>query len=373
MISLSLGPPELNPNRPRYNAAPPDGRSSVAARAQARARGGNAPVSATVASRPAAAPGAKAGSGDYEQNIPNLLQLVGQSPMGVVVAPKIAARAREAARTSATLRSKDAEQSSSSATESHHRPRAPFVLPGTKVPVTMSYQPVWYAGKKAVTTFQTELWMEGEARATSVDRLLATNGDTGAAWKADAILLQKAIADLKACLDQGKKSVVSVPLHYRAIADKRGRSQILSSCMDAPPNIRKLLVFDLLGVDSSDGKTLSENLEPFRKMGRSITVRIGLKQRIDPDLSTLGVHAVGCDLRDETLAEGECLAELEQFAAKAQRAGIGSYAYGLRSRSLVIAAVCAGFDYIGGDAVVANVTSPQGVFSFEPLDLYLGR
>ncbi len=65
--------------------------------------------------------------------------------------------------------------------------------------------------------------------------------------------------------------------------------------------------------------------------------------------------------------------QLSRFQRAAEKAEVVTFLHGARTRSLVAAAVGAGFHYVDGDAVAATLARPERIMPFQLADLYMAR
>lgn len=70
------------------------------------------------------------------------------------------------------------------------------------------------------------------------------------------------------------------------------------------------------------------------------------------------------------IPEARLLADMERFAASAKKAGLSTYAHGLRTISQTIGAIAAGFDFLDGDVVTSVVDMPCGAYVVKMSDLF---
>ena len=87
----------------------------------------------------------------------------------------------------------------------------------------------------------------------------------------------------------------------------------------------------------------------------------------------MGISAVGADITYLTKSEFILMQQLARFQRAAEKAEVVTFLHGAQSRSLVAAAVGAGFHYVDGDAVAATLARPERIVPFQLADLYMPR
>jgi len=70
------------------------------------------------------------------------------------------------------------------------------------------------------------------------------------------------------------------------------------------------------------------------------------------------------------LEEKSLFTLIYNFAAATSATGLDTYAHGIGTLSLTSTAVCSGFDFVNGDAVISIADSPNHIYRFSLADLY---
>ena len=117
---------------------------------------------------------------------------------------------------------------------------------------------------------------------------------------------------------------------------------------------------------------IAELLAYIRPYSRILSVRTHLSQAQFDTFSAAKVVAVGVALGRETLSEAELFPRMNRFTQAANQAGLRTYAFELRTRSMTTAALGAGFDYISGQMIGSVKDAPDAAYKFEFADLYSG-
>lgn len=80
--------------------------------------------------------------------------------------------------------------------------------------------------------------------------------------------------------------------------------------------------------------------------------------------------ALGVDVKGWKGEERELIAKLNGLAATTKRLSLKPFVHGIGSVSLATNAVCAGFEYVSGDAVHRTLSGLENAYRFEARDLF---
>jgi hypothetical protein len=111
-------------------------------------------------------------------------------------------------------------------------------------------------------------------------------------------------------------------------------------------------------------------LERTRPLGLGWSALVALERPQTIPQGGAWLRSVGVSLSSDVRTESESLRLMANFGARARELGLECAAYGLASRSLVLGAIGAGFRFLSGPAIHADVSSPAKAVRFNPLDLY---
>jgi hypothetical protein len=231
-----------------------------------------------------------------------------------------------------------------------------------------AYRPVWDRSRNVVSTYACF------ARPADV-----TSGDGVAADENPAVVIQRDLAvrdrvldDLVDLIADDRRLLLSLPVHWETLGSgtrHRDYLGVLGHRLDA--EARKLLVVEVIGLPNGvPPSRLVQLVGPLRQSCRAVILQVPLDI---PDLANLhgcGAAAASCDLAGHPGPEAVAIQQLNRFCREAERAGLSSCLSGAKSRSLVAAAVGAGFRYISGDGVAPPIDNPSKIVDFALADLY---
>ena len=135
--------------------------------------------------------------------------------------------------------------------------------------------------------------------------------------------------------------------------------------------MRSYLILELVGapadVSHNRAAAIVSALRPFC---RAVHWTIPLGQTRCGDFSDLGLTALGVDVRGWRGEERELIGKLNGLAATIRRLNLKPFVHGIGSVSLATNAVCAGFEYVSGDAVHKTLSGLENAYRFEARDLF---
>ena len=233
------------------------------------------------------------------------------------------------------------------------------------------YQPVWNVGTSLVTTYICSVGLKVEGRTYAVDALVPDEARHSVNAQMDRILLRKAICDLGEALAENRRYLVAIPVHYSTLRAMSSWREYLAVCNTIPKDLQQYLVWEI--TNAAVGGWHSQThvaVAAIKQFGRAVNMRLPLDHPHFRDLAAAGIHAVGIDLNDYAAHEAELFVKLDDYARKAGAERLRTYAYGVKSTSLAEAAICAGFDYLCGEAIVGQMAAPRGIFPFTKADLF---
>ncbi len=235
------------------------------------------------------------------------------------------------------------------------------------------FRPFWEIKSKHVTMYgvtPSSTW--GGHRHSGYTSLLPRNFGAAETLALDRMLLTESIAALAASTRPEHRALAITSLHAMTLEDAAASAEFLDCCKGIPERLRARLLFEIIDIHRLTGSAESYGkIVRLSKFGRGMLGRLSVRTTNMSFCKTMGLLAVGFDLGDDARSEGNLLSDLETFAVIAARSKLESYARGLDSVSLTIAALGAGIGYIEG--VTFNQQDQDGglrVLPFQIQDLY---
>jgi hypothetical protein len=189
----------------------------------------------------------------------------------------------------------------------------------------------------------------------------------------DILALKRAVDDLKALFTLGRRLVFVLPVHFVTLNEPRTNRAFLEVCNGVSQDIRKLLVFELLGIPADMPHIpMVRAFSVIRPFCRAILVRRRLDDEVPLKLKEMGVYGIGADIGNYRASEAQIMREMDGFNERVRSFGFSTHLHGVNSRSLISAAVGAGFALIAGDPVMTAIDVPEAASPFDVASLYSG-
>lgn len=217
------------------------------------------------------------------------------------------------------------------------------------------YRPIWHVRVGALMAFRPEFKID-----------LADAKSMGKSYI-------EAVLDILMSKDESiRTTLVLLPIKLKFLSNQTNRKALgdILGMLDIP--MRNRLVIEVSGIpDYMQGEDLNRLLAPFLPFCRGVICLTELDERSFERFKYSGIFAVGFDLDCETeRGEVELIDRITQFVHRANRYRFKAIAYGIRTTSLTTSAICAGVNFVSGDAIHEVISTPPGALHFKPQQLF---
>jgi len=198
-------------------------------------------------------------------------------------------------------------------------------------------------------------------------------------FELDHLTLHVAAEELEKLIKNRARSLIALPVHFETLANVQRRMKYLSNIELIMQTNTDRIVFEMVGLpENIPQQRILELTSALRRYSRAIIARFSHDHGNFPAYRTAGLHAVGVDVftltKNEsapTKNERALIKDMETFVLNAKENQLRTYAHGIRSISLLTAAICAGFDYLDGYALSSVATGALDVQGFSLAAPYL--
>ncbi|GEM_PF-2612917 len=237
------------------------------------------------------------------------------------------------------------------------------------------FRPMWDPTRNVIATYlcvpQVRL---SDLNGAAGDASLAVAGDPDATARLDGITIRRVKGDLQAMASDGRRLIIAMPLHFETLCSAAQRRRCAAELAAIPEPMKQYLVVEVIDVPTGVLKSrLMEVIAPLRLHCRAVSLQVGIGTIDFTQIRGAGVSAVGANIADVAKSEFIVMQQLSRFQRAAEKAEVVTFLHGARTRSLVAAAVGAGFHYVDGDAVAATLARPERIMPFQLADLYMAR
>lgn len=191
-----------------------------------------------------------------------------------------------------------------------------------------------------------------------------------AVFAADLAALRRAVSDIIRLAGLDRRLPVTCPLNGATLDHPAPRRLILDELKSLPLHVRRLLRLELA---PPPGWSRSRPVEQFMEAAAALKSPVCTRLATHPGSLPLLADMPGpvtLQLPSGRLPEAKCIRFLEAFSDRAQAAGVDSGVAGIATRSLAMAASAAGFRFLSGRAIHAEVSALDKAVRFDLSRLY---
>lgn len=240
--------------------------------------------------------------------------------------------------------------------------------PDLDLDLAITPEPIWNVGAKVIASFllrpSISLSAVGMPSRVVRDRELSPNM-AGEAAIATIIYAAELIGE------RGVQVALHAPVALKAISFSASRFQILNALHALPDRVRRFLILEIVAIP--EGLPQSRLIEVAGMLSphcRAVLARAPSELTDVRSWRGCGVSGVTVDCGHLDPADKGVQSRLSAFGRRAADATLSCVAYGLPTRSLMVAAWASGFTHLGGHLLSAGVGAPEAVLRFRPADLY---
>jgi len=210
------------------------------------------------------------------------------------------------------------------------------------------FRPIWNVSKNHLTGFIARHKCEG----MNINKYVSDQLTIAAQCQADLGLLVLSTVELKKALDREQKVVIILPVSFDTLARQQFREQYLEFCRRIPAKIRDLMVLHIKKIPANAQKErLQEVQRDISELVRSVIITSDLRNQNFDRLLGQHIHAGIVSLEDAPEKEIHNISLMESFVEKMSALSRAAMVDGISSKSMLCAALGAGFSYISGPAV----------------------
>jgi hypothetical protein len=231
------------------------------------------------------------------------------------------------------------------------------------------YRPIWHQARNVVSAY---LCTERPCASADEEDHGAAAPDANLLYRRDEAARDRVLDDLDELRRSGQKCLFVLQVHFETLASAARRQAYAGAlARRLQESAATLLVIAIKGAPVGIPQSrLVDIIATLRPYSRGVLLRLPIDATEMGNLRGCGLTAVGCDIGDCSNPEYTVFQHMNRFSRAAEVAGLSTYLLGANTRSIVAAAVGAGFRYVGGDAVAGPVDRPDQLLEFRLADLY---
>jgi hypothetical protein len=244
--------------------------------------------------------------------------------------------------------------------------------PAAHQPVEWRYSPIWDFEKSALIRFR----LSASAGGRTIHPYSGTHPDTSEAalFTNDLRAVAKVLRDLAVLASQGRRLPVVCPVHFSSVSLESRRAQLFHELRNGPAQGSRLLVLEVVRPPQALwARGFLDIADAFRRSGFPVSMCLPVDRLAEVDAIAPHVQELTTETPGGGAVERVKIEQLNAFVRRTRTKGIDAGAYGLGTRSLVMAALGGGFRFLSGEAVHESAATLDHALRFEALDLYLRR
>ncbi|HVJ43671.1 MAG TPA: EAL domain-containing protein [Dongiaceae bacterium] len=235
-----------------------------------------------------------------------------------------------------------------------------------------TYSPIWSAPKKAVISYHLNMTMRGGGgRTIEPEEVFNGSEDVKLIRTIDRLVMKRGLADLARAFSANRKYIACIPVTSYSLLDRWGTPTLFDSLLQGLTSpLPQLLVLDVIDAQALERTDLVRCATAAKGKCKYLLLRASLDQTNFAAFAHPMVRAIGGSLRDHAWSEKDAAKKLDAFVTSASAAKLETFIFSILSRSMAFAAIAAGFDYISGPAIAADVEDASGVAPVDMLRLF---
>jgi hypothetical protein len=191
----------------------------------------------------------------------------------------------------------------------------PVEAPVAPADIPLTMLPVWSVAQQAITGY----WIAPDHKGRSIGRYSYDPAWVETGWhrehKAfldlDLRILERAVTEVKSCLERNKRCLVGYSVHSTTLLDKNDRRTFLQALADIPPEVKPLLSGRIAELQAGTPLgSVAEWAQQLRRANPRVAIEVHYTQMNVTGMEDLGLTAMACVLPTSApnAAETEMLA-----------------------------------------------------------------
>ncbi len=235
------------------------------------------------------------------------------------------------------------------------------------------YCPLWKSGGNDVFCYLCEpFWDVGTGEPLPEAALQQEFDDPKRLLALDIETLHKATAQIEEVVAQYGLMTVLIPVHFETLANPDSAETYIQQCDKHVWPVMDSVYFEIVNPPAPPfGDALAAVAARVMPYGCGVMLRVERGFDRFDQIPAGDIFSVGMDFRADRRDEQEILADLKTFASDSGSHGLCRHVHGLKTVTLGMAAVGAGFDFVGSDAIAPPLEKwTQDEESMKTLELF---
>ena len=257
-------------------------------------------------------------------------------------------------------------------------PSAPVQTPNQEIDLlgtaSFDFLPIWHVRRNFVMCFECiPRWHLEDGRILDESDVSERFRAHQMEYALDAQTVHHAVDQLIDVIDHDSLASVLVPIHYDSVVEDEGFELFLHSYRELMPIWRERMSMEIKCIPpTASADDIRKALHRLRPFCNALYLQVDFGFDRFADFAADGFVSIGVDLTHDERAEADIIKDMEKFISDAGAFDtLHTHALGLKTVSLSVAAICAGFDYIGSQPITKELEGwGMDDFLIRPIDLY---
>ncbi|WP_135079575.1 EAL domain-containing protein [Terasakiella sp. SH-1] len=239
---------------------------------------------------------------------------------------------------------------------------------------SFDYLPIWHVRRNFVMCFECiPRWHQDDGTILDENDLSQHFQKHEMEYALDAQTVFHAVDQVVKVIEHNNMASILVPIHFDTVMEDAGFEMFLQTYGTLLPAWRNRVSMELKSIPENAGSDdIKRALHRLRSYCYGLYLQVPFGFDKIGDYGVDGIVSFGVDLSHDNRDEAEILSDMEVFIAKvSQYENLHAHALGLKTVSLSVGAICAGFDFIGCQPIDQELEG-WGLddFLIKPVDLY---
>ena len=238
--------------------------------------------------------------------------------------------------------------------------------------IRIAYQAIWNVRSKMITSYAA-VPHRRHPDGPIVTGKMILGADAGFALIAalDSFVQRESVARLHELMGARQQTLLVLPVHFMTVDSQTLFQPYRQELAALTPDERKHVVLEILGApDTLPAFRIKDIVARLRPFARCVLVRLPPASAFIRHWAEGGAHGIGLAASEEMDSEKHFMEKMDTFIARAEKTGLHTYVHDLPTTSLAMAAVTAGFRYVGGAAILPESAAPKAIEPFECQNIF---
>jgi len=232
--------------------------------------------------------------------------------------------------------------------------------------------PIWDVRRSNILAYRLKaMWCNPDGSVVDEADLAKLFAEKRIELALDLEALQRASREINDVFERDTLASIIIPVHYDIVTSSF-REKYFKALTRLGPDAPERVFFEIENApETIDVEALRLSTAPLRAFYHGVILTVPWSFQLFSDVRELGFFSVGVDIEHDTRSEDDVMRDMDAFVTRASSHPIRTHIVGTHSVSQSVAAVCAGFDFVGGQPVSETLEGWEpDDYMMKPIDLY---